>query len=114
MTNDPTIESGADQEAPAITDTAVPTLVSATEAKVEVTASDVLLVATKPSKQTSKSAAVQKMLSRNRGASLTEIMAATHWQPHSTRAFLTGLRKKGLVVLRETRGNGDTCWRIER
>lgn len=61
-----------------------------------------------------KSATVQKMLSRAKGATLPEITAATSWQPHSARAFLTGLRKKGTAILREARPNGDTCWRIER
>ncbi|MBP6030812.1 MAG: DUF3489 domain-containing protein [Sphingobium sp.] len=64
--------------------------------------------------RSSKSAAVQKLLSRNKGATLTEIMAMTSWQPHSTRAFLTGLRKKGIDLLRETRSGGETCWRIDR
>lgn len=68
---------------------------------------------TAPINRTTKSAAVQKLLSRNKGATLAEIMSATHWQPHSARAFLTGLRKKGLVLLRETRASGDTSWRIE-
>lgn len=58
-----------------------------------------------------KSAVVQKLLSRNKGATLAEIMTATHWQPHSSRAFLTGLRKKGLVLLKEARTVGETCWR---
>lgn len=66
-----------------------------------------------PTNRTSKSAAVQKLLSRNKGATLAEIMTATSWQPHSTRAFLTGLRKKGIALLRETRTSGDTSWRIE-
>ena len=60
-----------------------------------------------------KSAAVQKLLSRNKGATIAEIMAATHWQPHSARAFLTGLRKKGAVLLREARASGESSWRIE-
>ncbi len=60
-----------------------------------------------------KSATVQKLLSRNRGATMPEITTTTSWQPHSARAFLTGLRKKGLKLTRECRANGDTCWRIE-
>lgn len=60
-----------------------------------------------------KSAAVIKLLSRNRGASIAEIMTATHWQPHSTRAFLTGLRKKGKVLLKEARKDGESCYRLE-
>jgi hypothetical protein len=68
---------------------------------------------TRASGRTTKSAAVQKLLSRNKGATLAEIMTATHWQAHSARAFLTGLRKKGIVMLRETRTSGDSSWRIE-
>jgi Protein of unknown function (DUF3489). len=61
-----------------------------------------------------KSAIVRKMLSRTKGATLPEITAATNWQPHSARAFLTGLRKKGTILIREARPSGETCWRIER
>jgi hypothetical protein len=61
-----------------------------------------------------KSLTVQKLLSRNKGATLAEIMAATHWQPHSSRAFLTGLRKKGMILFKDTRSSGETCWRINR
>lgn len=59
-----------------------------------------------------KSAAVQKLLSRNKGATLDEIMATTCWQPHSVRAFMTGLRKKGVCLVREARSSGETSWRI--
>lgn len=61
-----------------------------------------------------KTATVQKLLARAKGATLTEMTSATAWQTHSTRAFLTGLRKKGTTLVRESRANGDTCWRIER
>lgn len=61
-----------------------------------------------------KAATVQKLLARGKGATLAELTDATAWQPHSTRAFLTGLRKKGATLVRECRTNGDTCWRIER
>ncbi len=67
-----------------------------------------------PTSRITKSAAVTKLLSRKRGATLNEIMAITHWQPHSTRAFLTGLRKKGVDLLRETRSGGETSYRIDR
>lgn len=67
-----------------------------------------------PAARVTKSATVIKLLSRNRGATLAEIMAATHWQPHSSRAFLTGLRKKGTDLLKETRRDGETSYRIER
>jgi hypothetical protein len=59
----------------------------------------------------SKAAVVTKLLSRNRGATLAEIMEATHWQPHSARAFLSGVRKKR-ELLKETRRTGETSYRL--
>ena len=61
----------------------------------------------------SKAATVAKLLSRNRGATLDEIMTATSWQPHSTRAFLSGLRKKGMVLIKEARKSGETSHRLD-
>ncbi len=66
---------------------------------------------TKPKDQ-SKSATVIALLNRGKGASIDEICKATQWQKHSTRAFLTGLRKKGLVIIREQRGEEGTAYRI--
>ena len=66
--------------------------------------------AAKPSRQ-SKSAAVIALLQRNNGATLAELIAATEWLPHTTRAALTGLRKKGYEIERFKRGD-DTCYRI--
>lgn len=60
----------------------------------------------------SKSAVVTKLLSRPRGASLGDINNVTGWQAHSIRAFLTGLRKKGIVLAREQRRDGVTGYRI--
>lgn len=62
--------------------------------------------------RTTKTAIVSKLLSRPRGASLGDITAATGWQAHSIRAFLTGLRKKGIVLEREQRRDGATGYRI--
>lgn len=70
-------------------------------------------VAVAPASRITKAATVTKLLSRNRGATLPEIMSVTNWQPHSSRAFLTGLRKRGLVLLREARKDGQTSWRIQ-
>lgn len=67
---------------------------------------------TKTTKKASKSALVQKLLSRTRGTTLMEMEEATGWQAHSVRAFLTGLRKKGLVLVRETRKDGVSAYRI--
>ena len=59
----------------------------------------------------SKAATVIKLLSRNRGATLAEIMDTTHWQPHSARSFLSGVRKKR-ELLKETRRTGETSYRL--
>jgi hypothetical protein len=61
-----------------------------------------------------KSDAVLKLLSRTRGATMQEMAAATSWQPHSIRAFLSGLRKKGRVLIREERKGGTTAYCIAK
>lgn len=48
----------------------------------------------------SKLAAVVAMLARDGGVTIDELSAAMHWLPHSTRAVLTGLRKRGVLVAR--------------
>ena len=58
-----------------------------------------------------KVAAVTALLKRNTGATLAELITATGWLPHTTRAALTGLRKKGFAVERSKRGD-QTCYRI--
>ena len=59
----------------------------------------------------SKSGAVLALLQRDDGATLAELIAATGWLPHTTRAALTGLRKKGHAVER-TKRDGATCYRV--
>ena len=51
------------------------------------------------------------LLKRESGATLGEIIDATGWQPHSARAALTGLRKKGHSIAR-TRHDEASCYRI--
>ena len=62
---------------------------------------------------TTKLAQATKLLARARGATMAELGAATGWQPHSVRAMLSGLRKKGFILVKETRKSGDGCYRIE-
>ena len=64
-----------------------------------------------PAAKTSKSALVLGLLGRPNGATLAELIEATGWLPHTTRAALTGIRKKGHDVERTKRGN-TTCYRI--
>lgn len=61
--------------------------------------------------RTSKSAAVLALLGREEGATLPELIAATGWLPHTTRAALTGLRKKGHSIARGKR-DGATCYTV--
>lgn len=66
---------------------------------------------TNPKSQT-KSSVIIALLSRGKGASVDEICKTTQWQAHSTRAFLTSLRKKGFIISREQRGDEGTVYRI--
>nr|WP_295661351.1 DUF3489 domain-containing protein [Polymorphobacter sp.] len=63
-------------------------------------------------KPTTKSDTVIKLLLRAKGATPAELIAATGWQPHSLRAFLSGLRKKSRSIVRETRKSGEGTYRI--
>lgn len=47
---------------------------------------------------TTKNQQVIDLLSREGGATLDEISTLAGWQPHSTRSFMTGLKKKGHVI----------------
>jgi hypothetical protein len=58
-----------------------------------------------------KSAKVIALLQQEQGATLAELIAATGWLPHTTRAALTGLRKKGHAIGKSSR-DGATCYRI--
>jgi hypothetical protein len=52
-------------------------------------------------KRTTKSDLIAAMLSKAGGASLEELITATGWLPHTTRAALTGLKKKGHTISSE-------------
>lgn len=67
-----------------------------------------------PTSRVTKAATVVRLLSRSKGATLAEIGSSTAWQLHSCRSFLTGLRKKGVTLLKEARRDGETCYRIAR
>src|SRR5271166_946109 len=51
-----------------------------------------------PTRGGTKIAQVIELLQRSDGATLAELVAATGWLPHTTRAALTGLRKRGYAV----------------
>jgi hypothetical protein len=58
-----------------------------------------------------KSATVITAMSEATGATLGEICSITSWQPHSARAFLSAVRKKGHNILKTSR-DGATCYHI--
>jgi hypothetical protein len=66
----------------------------------------VISPAVRPPREGSKLDRVLAMLSLASGATIAELIAATRWLPHTTRAVLTGLRKRG-YELTLTRGERD-------
>ena len=62
--------------------------------------------------ESSKLALVIEHLQRADGATIIDLTQATGWLPHTTRAALTGLRKRGYAVIRERIGAGDSVYRI--
>lgn len=59
-----------------------------------------------------KGALVVSMLARPSGASIDDLMTATGWLPHTTRAALTGLRKRGFIIDRSSSEEGGSVYRI--
>ena len=51
-----------------------------------------------PAKTQSKTDSLAALLTRDEGATLEQMIAATGWLPHTTRAAMTGLRKKGYAI----------------
>jgi hypothetical protein len=60
----------------------------------------------------SKLARVIDLLQRSEGAAIPNLIEATGWLPHTTRAALTGLRRRGYAVVRERVDGGDSVYRI--
>jgi len=59
---------------------------------------------------------VLELLRSATGATLSEIMAATGWQKHSVRGFLSGAvhKKMGLTVLSSKNAAGERVYRLKR
>jgi len=55
-----------------------------------------------------------KLLRRPNGASITQLQKATGWKPHSVRAALTGLRKKGHEATRGKDAKGVTVYAVAK
>lgn len=57
-----------------------------------------------------KQSLVLRLLRRPSGASLDELVAATRWLPHTTRAALTGLRQRGFAIDRRKGEDGRSAY----
>ena len=57
---------------------------------------------------------VKNLLARKRGATIQDMMEATGWLPHTTRAVLTGFRKRGFGIEREAVKGKSAIYRITR
>ncbi len=64
-----------------------------------------------PPKAPSKTSTILGMLQHEGGTTLEEMVRATGWLPHTTRAALTGIRKKGHEVVR-SKFDGETRYAI--
>jgi Protein of unknown function (DUF3489) len=63
-------------------------------------------------RQGSKLSIVIDLLARKKGAGIEELASAMGWLPHTTRAALTGLRRRGYAIERERSEKGGSVYRI--
>jgi hypothetical protein len=61
----------------------------------------------------SKQAKIIELMKRTKGATLDEMIKATDWLPHTTRAALTGLRKRGFALERINDEAKGSVYRIK-
>ena len=62
-------------------------------------------------KAPSKTSLILDLLGRTEGATLDQLVAATGWLPHTARAMLTGLKKKGHIIVSEKPAEGPRIYR---
>src|SRR3546814_18707183 len=75
--------------------------------------SDTIEIKSAPKQHVSKTGLVLELLSRTDGATIEQIVEATGWLAHSTRAALTGLRTKGHFITSENREGAGRADRVE-
>ena len=68
-------------------------------------------LAVSPARTSTRRDALLDMLRTKEGASIEHIVQRFGWKPHSARAMLTGLRKAGYHVQRDSVG-GITTYRV--
>jgi hypothetical protein len=60
----------------------------------------------------SKLASVMALLRRSEGAAIDVLTKATGWLPHTTRAAITGVRKRGYSVILDRSAEGASVYRL--
>ncbi len=65
-----------------------------------------------PKKAPSKQQQLAALVVRDEGATLDQMIATTGWLPHTTRAALTGLKKKGYVISSDKVDGVRTYWAV--
>lgn len=71
-------------------------------------------ITTKTKPGTTKLDVILKKLNHKNGVTIAALEKATGWRPHSVRAALTGLRKKGHAIERSKDGKGVTVYRVAK
>jgi hypothetical protein len=67
----------------------------------------------RPERPGTKRALVISLLQREEGADLDDLIQATGWLPHTTRAALTGLRQRGYTIRKQKGAQGQTVYSIK-
>jgi hypothetical protein len=62
----------------------------------------------------SKRGQVIALMQRKGGATLADMVEATGWLPHTTRAALTGLRQNGYAIQKSKNPDGVTVYRLDK
>lgn len=63
-------------------------------------------------RQGTKTALLLNLLERPEGATIAQMVEATGWLPHTARAALTGLKKKGHAIASEKPEGGERVYRV--
>jgi Protein of unknown function (DUF3489) len=69
-------------------------------------------VGTAAPREGSKLASVMALLRRSEGATIDVLTKATGWLPHTTRAAITGVRKRGYSVILDRSAEGASVYRL--
>ena len=62
----------------------------------------------------SKKGQIIALMQRKNGATLADMVEATGWLPHTTRAALTGLRQNGYSIQKSKNPEGATVYRLDK